>query len=97
MEENEKHLSSNHSYSVYIIVWLALLTFTAITVAVAGINFGNATIAIALIIASVKTYLVLTIFMHLRLENKIFKVFVIIAVFFLIVSFALLFSDYSNI
>ncbi len=64
MEETEKHTPTNHSYSVYIIVWLALLTFTAITVAVAGINFGNATIAIALIIASIKTYLVLTVFMH---------------------------------
>lgn len=97
MEEKEKHSLTNHSYSGYIIVWLALLTFTAITVAVAGINLGNATIAIALIIASIKTYLVLTIFMHLRLEDTTFKVFVIIAIFFLIVTFVLLFSDYSNI
>ena len=97
MEEKEKHSLTNHSYSAYIIVWLALLTFTAITVAVAGINFGNATIAIALIIASIKTYLVLTVFMHLRLEDNTFKVFVVIAIFFLIVSFVLLFSDYSNI
>ena len=96
MEEKEKHLLTNHSYSGYIIVWLALLTFTAITVAVAGINLGNATIAIALIIASIKTYLVLTIFMHLKIENNTFKIFVIIAIFFLIVSFVLLFSDYSN-
>lgn len=97
MEEKEKHSLTNHSYSVYILVWLALLTFTAITVAVAGINFGNATIAIALIIASIKTYLVLTIFMHLKIENNTFKVFIIIAIFFLIVTFVLLFSDYSNI
>ncbi len=96
MTEKDKHSLTNHSYSSYIIVWLALLTFTAITVAVAGINFGNATIAIALIIASIKTYLVLTIFMHLKLENNTFKVFVIIAIFFLIVTFILLFSDYSN-
>jgi len=43
MTEKDKHSLTNHSYSSYIIVWLALLTFTAITVAVAGINFGNAT------------------------------------------------------
>ncbi|PJB00060.1 MAG: cytochrome-c oxidase [Ignavibacteriales bacterium CG_4_9_14_3_um_filter_30_11] len=97
MEGKDKHTIHNHSYTAYIIVWLALLTFTAITVAVAGINFGNSTIAIALIIASIKTYLVLTIFMHLKLENKTFKIFVIIAIFFLVISFILLFSDYSNI
>jgi len=92
----EKQSLNIHSYSVYIIVWLALITLTAITVAVAGINFGNAIIVIALIIASIKTYLVLTIFMHLKLENNALKVFIIIAIFFLIVTFALLFSDYSN-
>jgi len=96
MEEKENHNTHNHSYAPYIIVWLALLTFTAITVAVAGINFGNATIAIALIIASIKTYLVLTIFMHLNIENKTFKIFVVIAIFFLAISFVLLFSDYYN-
>jgi len=96
MESEEKHSLINHSYSIYVLVWLALITFTAITVAVAGINFGNATIAIAMIIASIKTYLVLTIFMHLKIENTTFKVFVIIAIFFLAVTFVLLFSDYSN-
>ena len=96
MEEREKQSLNNHSYSAYIIAWLALITLTALTVAVAGINFGNAVIVIALTIASIKTYLVLTIFMHLKIENNTLKVFVIIAIFFLIITFALLFSDYSN-
>lgn len=96
MESKEKQSLTNHSYSIYILAWLALLALTTITVTVAGINFGSAIIAIALIIASIKTYLVLTIFMHLKIENNTFKIFVIIAIFFLIVSFVLLFSDYSN-
>ncbi len=96
MEDKEEQSLNNHSYSAYIITWLALITLTAITVAVAGIDFGNAIIVIALIIASIKTYLVLTIFMHLKLESNTLKVFIIIAIFFLIVTFALLFSDYSN-
>ena len=86
-----------HGYGVYFLVWFALMTLTGITVAVAGINFGGLTIATALVIASVKTYLVLTIFMHLRSETVVFKVFIAVAMFFLIISFILLFTDYSFI
>jgi len=34
--------------------------------------------------------------MHLNVESKAFKVFVGVAIFFIIVSLALLFSDFSN-
>lgn len=99
---NEQHTQTEHheighGYGIYILVWLGLLTLTGITVAVAGINLGGLTVATALIIASIKSYLVLTIFMHLRVEQTAFKVFVIVALFFIIVSFVLLFSDYSFI
>lgn len=87
---------SNHSYGKYILVWLGLLTLTAITVTVAGVNLGKITIATAIVIASIKSYLVLTVFMHLNVESKTFKVFVGVAIFFIIVSLALLFSDFSN-
>ena len=87
---------SHHSYSKYILVWLGLLTLTAITAAVAGVNLGKITIATAIVIASIKSYLVLTVFMHLNVESKAFKVFVGVAIFFIIVSLALLFSDFSN-
>ncbi|MBK7629633.1 MAG: cytochrome C oxidase subunit IV family protein [Ignavibacteriales bacterium] len=98
MEQNQEiHSEHGHGYGVYILVWLGLMTLTGVTVAVAGINFGGLTIATALIIASIKTYLVLTIFMHLRSESLTFRVFVGVALLFLIVSFILLFSDYSFI
>jgi len=70
------------------------LALTGLTVAVAGINIGGFTVFTALIIASVKAYLVLAIFMHLRSESKMFTVFALVAAFFLIISFILLFSDY---
>jgi cytochrome c oxidase subunit 4 len=98
MEQNhENTIEHSHGYGVYILVWLALMTLTGVTVAFAGINFGGITIATALIIASIKTYLVLTIFMHLRSETKTFRLFVGVAILFLVISFALLFSDYSFI
>jgi cytochrome c oxidase subunit 4 len=73
------------------------MALTGITVAVAGINFGKLTVATALTIATIKTYLVLTIFMHLRSESRIFRVFVGVALLFLLISFILLFTDYSFI
>lgn len=95
MENHESHSEHGHGYGIYILVWLALMALTSITVAVAGINFGSLTVATALIIASVKTYLVLTIFMHLNSEQKVFRIFVGVAIFFLAISFILLFADYS--
>jgi cytochrome c oxidase subunit IV len=84
-----------HGYGTYILVWLGLLALTAITVTIAGINFGGITVTTALLVASIKSYLVLKIFMHLGAEQKAFKIFVVVALFFIIVSFVLLFSDYS--
>lgn len=93
-EEQVEHTS--HSYSKYFLVWLGLLTLTAITVTVAGVNLGDVTIAAALIIASIKSYLVLTEFMHLKTESKVFKIFLMAALLFLIISIVLLFSDYGS-
>jgi cytochrome c oxidase subunit 4 len=95
MDKNDAHSGNGHGYSIYILIWMALLVLTGLTVAVAGIDIGGITVATALTIASVKAYLVLTVFMHLRVESITFKVFVVVAAFFLIISFILLFSDYS--
>ncbi|MDO8548681.1 MAG: cytochrome C oxidase subunit IV family protein [Ignavibacteria bacterium] len=91
-DETHQHM---HGYGIYILVWLGLLTLTGVTVTVAGINLGAITIATALNIASVKSYLVLTIFMHLRIEQKVFRIFLVVALFFFIISIVLLFADYS--
>jgi cytochrome c oxidase subunit 4 len=95
MKKNDAHTENGHGYTIYVLVWMALLVLTGLTVAVAGIDIGGLTVATALIIASVKAYLVLTIFMHLRNESITFKMFVLVAAFFLAISFILLFSDYS--
>ncbi len=93
--EHQDQTQHTPNYGIYILVWLALLALTAITVAIAGINIGRFTVATALIIAAFKSYLVLTLFMHLKSESKVFRVFVGVAILFLAISFALLFADYS--
>jgi cytochrome c oxidase subunit 4 len=94
---NMQHNDKKHAngYLLYLLVWFALLILTGLTVSVAGINFGRFTVATALVIAAIKAYLVLTIFMHLKTEDRTFKIFVGVSLLFLIVSFTLLFSDYS--
>lgn len=94
-ENNNFNDEHSHSYGIYILVWFGLMTLTAVTVAVAGINFGALTVATALLVASIKSFLVLKIFMHLNVEQKVFKAFVGAALFFIIISFVLLFADYS--
>jgi cytochrome c oxidase subunit 4 len=95
MEKHGSHVQHMHGYGIYILVWFGLLILTGVTVAVAGINFGALTVATALIVATVKTYLVLTIFMHLKIEQRVFRVFVSVAIFFFVISIILLFADYS--
>ena len=84
MDKSEtKHING---YGVYILVWVSLLVLTSLTVSVAGINFEQYTLFIALTIAAIKSYLVITIFMHIKFDDPIFKFFVI---------FVLTFVDYS--
>ena len=98
MANNNDELTNHvgHSYGRYVFVWMGLLTLTAITVAVAGVNLGDVTIAMAIIIASIKSYLVITEFMHLNTESRTFKVFIGVALFFIVITLILLFSDYSK-
>ncbi|MGD1007627.1 MAG: cytochrome C oxidase subunit IV family protein [Ignavibacteriaceae bacterium] len=95
MEKIKLQDKHTHGYGIYVLVWLALVALTGLTAAVAGINFGKLSIVVALLIAVVKSYLVLTEFMHLKSEERTFKAFIFVALFFILISLTLLFSDYS--
>jgi len=91
-QEKSKH-EHHIGYGTYILVWLSLLAFTSITVTVAGISLGKYTLLVALTIAAVKSALVINIFMHIKHEEPIFKVFLGVSAFTLIVIFILTFFD----
>jgi cytochrome c oxidase subunit 4 len=95
MEEIKLRDNHTHSYGIYVLVWLALIVLTGLTAAIAGISFGKLSIVVAILIAVVKSYLVLTEFMHLKSEKRTFKAFIFVALFFILISLTLLFSDYS--
>jgi cytochrome c oxidase subunit IV len=79
----------------YILIWIGLLGLTGVTVALAGIGLGRWVIVTALTIASIKSALVLNVFMHLRSEERMFRIFVGVAVLTLTIFFALMFFDYA--
>jgi cytochrome c oxidase subunit 4 len=91
------HRKKQHAagYGEYTLVWLGLLGLTGLTVALAGIDLGRWVIATALVIAAVKSMFVLNIFMHLKSEDRLFRIFTAVAVVTLAIFFILTFFDYA--
>jgi cytochrome c oxidase subunit 4 len=54
----------------YVWVWIELVILTGITVSIAGMNLGRWSIFVVLVIAAVKSGLVLNYFMHLKYEKR---------------------------
>ena len=73
-------------YRTFILIWVALLILTGITVAVSRVDVGALNIWVALGVASIKSSLVIFFFMHLKQESILFKIglltmLVILAIF----------------
>jgi cytochrome c oxidase subunit 4 len=73
--ENEKHHII--PYRTLLFVLALLITLTLTSVLVTQISLGTLTVAIALLIAAVKSSFVLRIFMHLKFENRFLSSMVI--------------------
>jgi cytochrome c oxidase subunit 4 len=82
------HTEKSHQigYSTYIIVWLTLVGLTILTVSSSSFELGAFTLVLAMLIAIVKSSLVVNIFMHIKYDNKIFLIFICVAVLILLVS-----------
>jgi len=88
MEQQQDHQLI--SYGTYIMIWLALLILTGLTITVAGLNLRNFSIVMAIFIAAFKTTLVLNYFMHLKFETPLFRRVVFLTIFILTINFNLL-------
>lgn len=91
MSEEKHHIVP---YRVYVIVLLALLVLTFASIGITSIELGEFTVAAALIFACIKTYLVLTYFMHLKYDKKyiVAMVIFVFAIFFVVI--VITFLDY---
>ena len=89
--------STSSSLKTYVAVWIALLVGTALTVYAAGLNLGRFNAAVALTIASTKATLVALFFMHIKgASEKLTKLVVISALFFLLLLLSLTMADYAT-
>jgi len=71
MENSSHHIVP---YRVYLIILAILILMTGISVAVTQIDLGVITIAVALLLATVKSAFVLIYFMHLKFDNRMFSI-----------------------
>ncbi len=74
MENDHNHIIP---YSTFIKVLVVLISLTLISVALTSIHLGALTVFAALLVAVVKSSFVLRIFMHLKLENRMFTILTI--------------------
>lgn len=77
----------------YFKVLAVLLMLTVLTVAASRVNFGPWNTVIAMVIASIKAGFVLSIFMHLKYDNKIYWVCFGTAIFALVILYAFTWFD----
>ena len=89
-----EHVSS---LKLYIGIWLALLAGTLLTVIVAGVDLGPFNAVVALTIATIKATLVVLFFMHVKYTHeKLTKVVIVSALFWLLILLALSMADYTT-
>lgn len=91
-----EHNHENHepvSYRTFILIWVALLVLTAVTIAVSRVDLGALNIWVALTVASIKSSLVLLIFMHLKQESMLFKIGLLTLIVILAIFIGMTFTD----
>jgi len=94
-DSDQEHEAHAVPYRSYVNVWIALIALTGITVAAAMANLKQMATFTALLIAVIKSTLVLLYFMHLRYENKLFAYMFIAVMATFAIFLGLTFADYS--
>ncbi len=90
MSEEHAHIVP---YKTFTIVWIGLLFLTGTTIAVAQYDLGALNIWVALGIAMLKSGLVIAVFMHMKYENRLFKLSLLTALIMLAVFIGFTFLD----
>ena len=89
-----EHVSSQ---KLYIGIWITLLAGTLLTVLAAAIDLGPFNAVVALTIATVKATLVVLFFMHVKYTHeRLTKVVIVSALFWLAILLALSMADYGT-
>ncbi len=89
---NEKHHIV--PYRVYVLVLIGLIALTLSSIGITSINLGQYTVVGALVFAVIKTFLVLTFFMHLKYDKLYIKLMVAFVFAVFVVTIVITFLDY---
>jgi cytochrome c oxidase subunit 4 len=85
------------SSKFYYTIWIVLLCLTGITAAVSFVDLGPFNTIVALVIATVKALLVVLFFMHVKYTSeKLTKIVIVSAIFWLFLLLALSMADYGT-
>mgnify|MGYP006273874009 CR=1 FL=1 len=79
--------------STFLNILIALLVLTVITVAAAQVDLGKWNIVGAIVIATIKATLVISVFMHGKFENKVILTYMIVPFVLLIIMILGVFTD----
>ena len=93
MSENKEHIHHIIPLQIYFKVFGALMFLTVFTVLAAKVDLGSFNIILAMLIAIIKSTLVLLFFMHLYYDNKTNLLFFLGSVLFLIVFISFTYFD----
>ena len=81
----------------YYVIWILLLILTGLTTWIATIDLGPLNTIVALLIASTKAVIVVLFFMHVKYTSeKLTKVVIVSALFWLLILLALSMVDYGT-
>ena len=91
---SEEHIIPSRTYYL---IWILLLILTGVTAWVAKIDLGPLNTVVALVIATSKALIVTLFFMHVKYTSeKLTKVVIISALFWLLILLALSMVDYGT-
>jgi cytochrome c oxidase subunit 4 len=90
MPEEHAHIIP---YRTFLLVWVALLVLTGLTIRAAQFHFGALNVWIALGIATLKSSLVVAVFMHMKYEQPLFKLTLLSALAILAIFVGMTFLD----
>jgi len=93
MSTDTSHISAVRTL---LTVFFALMALTALTTAVAYVDLGAGSTAIALAIAIAKASLVVWFFMNVRFNTRLIPVVILGGLFFVLVLFVETFADYGS-
>jgi len=91
--ESAEHAEHIVSYKTLVGVWVALLVLTVITVAITRAELGALKVWAALAVASVKSALVIAVFMHMKYEARLFRIILFVALVTLAIFIGFTFFD----